>query len=161
NPVPVGVVGELHIGGNGLARGYLNRPELTSEKFIPNPLSADPTSRLYKTGDLSRYLPDGNIEFLGRMDNQVKIRGFRIEPGEIEAVLGQHPAVREAVVLAREDATEEQHAAHNGESKTCTELSRSIENLKSDRRLVAYVVLNREPTCALGDLRSFLRQKLP
>ena len=99
NPVPIGVAGELYIGGAGLARGYLNRPELTAEKFIPNPFQEN--TRLYKTGDLARYLPDGNIEFLGRMDHQVKIRGFRIELGEIEAVLAQHPAVREAA-LSRE-----------------------------------------------------------
>ncbi len=102
-PVPIGIPGELHIGGVGLARGYLNRPELTAEKFIPNPFSGEPGSRLYKTGDLARYLPDGNIEFLGRMDHQVKIRGFRIELGEIEAILTRHPDVREAAVIARED----------------------------------------------------------
>ncbi len=90
-PVPIGVAGQLHIGGVGLARGYLNRPELTAEKFIPDPFSAEPGARLYKTGDLARYLPDGNIEFLGRGDHQVKIRGFRIELGEIEAALCQHP----------------------------------------------------------------------
>ncbi|MGK7901220.1 MAG: amino acid adenylation domain-containing protein [Hormoscilla sp.] len=102
-PVPVGVPGELHIGGTGLARGYLNRPELTAEKFISNPFSDDPNSRLYKTGDLARYLPDGNIEYLGRIDNQVKIRGFRIELGEIEAVLAQHPDIQEAVVIVQEE----------------------------------------------------------
>jgi amino acid adenylation domain-containing protein len=100
NPVPIGVRGELHIGGASLARGYLNRPELTAEKFIKNPFSEG--SRLYKTGDLARYLPDGNIEYLGRIDNQVKIRGFRIELGEIEAVLLQHPAVRENAVIVHE-----------------------------------------------------------
>lgn len=103
NLVPIGVPGELHLGGVGLARGYLNRPELTAEKFIPHPLRADPTARLYKTGDLARFLPDGNIQFLGRIDFQVKIRGFRIELGDIEAALGQHPAVDAAVVLAHED----------------------------------------------------------
>ena len=92
--VPIGVAGQMHIGGVGLARGYLNRPDLTAEKFIPDPFSAEPGARMYKTGDLARYLPDGNIEFLGRADHQVKIRGFRIELGEIEAALGQHPAVR-------------------------------------------------------------------
>ncbi|HEY9657256.1 MAG TPA: amino acid adenylation domain-containing protein, partial [Allocoleopsis sp.] len=102
-PVPIGVAGELHIGGDGLARGYFNRPELTQEKFIPNPFSDQPGARLYKTGDLARYLPDGNIEFLGRIDHQVKIRGFRIELGEVEATLSQHPDVREAVVTVRED----------------------------------------------------------
>jgi SAM-dependent methyltransferase/acyl carrier protein len=103
-PVPIGVAGELHIGGDGLARGYLNRPELTAEKFIDNPFSEEKTARLYKTGDLARYLPDGNIEFLGRIDNQVKIRGFRIELGEIEAVLSNHPYVQQVVVIASEDA---------------------------------------------------------
>lgn len=135
-PVPIGVPGELHIGGAGLARGYLNRPELTGEKFILNPFSDEPGARLYKTGDLVRYLPDGNIEFLGRIDNQVKIRGFRIELGEIEALLSQHSAVRETVVIARED--------HPG-----------------DKRLVAYVIPHSDQVPAASELRSFLKEKLP
>ncbi len=121
-PVPIGVPGELLIGGVGLARGYLNRPELTDERFIPNPFSDEPGARLYKTGDLARYLPDGNIEFIERIDHQVKIRGFRIELGEIEAALSQHPAVRETVVLAR---------GHKP---------------GDDKRLVAYVVLEPQPS---------------
>jgi len=136
HPVPVGVPGELHIGGVGLARGYLNRPGLTAQKFIPNPFSDRPGARLYKTGDLARYLPDGNIEFLGRIDHQVKIRGFRIELGEIEAVLGQYPAVRETVVLAREDTP-------------------------GDKRLVAYVVPRDEQIPVISELRRFLKEKLP
>ncbi|MEG4999076.1 amino acid adenylation domain-containing protein [Microcoleus sp. B4-D4] len=104
-PVPIGIPGELYIGGAGLARGYLNRPDLTADRFILNPFSHQQGDRLYKTGDLARYLPDGNIEFLGRIDQQVKIRGFRIELGEIEAVLSQHPDVRESVVIKREDAS--------------------------------------------------------
>ena len=103
NPVPLGVAGELCIGGVGLARGYLNRPELTKEKFLENPFGNDPKERLYRTGDLVRYLPDGNLEYLGRIDHQIKIRGFRVEPGEVETVLYQHPSVQESIVIARED----------------------------------------------------------
>ncbi len=141
-PVPIGVSGELYIGGDGLARGYLNRPELTEEKFIPNPFEKAKGNRqkakLYKTGDLARYLPDGNIEFLGRIDNQVKIRGFRIELGEIEAVLSQHLAIRETVVTVREDVP--------GDTRP---------------RLVAYVVTNSDVAPSNEELRSFLKQKLP
>ncbi len=120
-PVPICVPGELYIGGVAVANGYLNRPELTAEKFIPDPFSDQRESRLYKTGDMARYLPDGNIEFIGRIDNQVKIRGFRIEIGEIEATLSQHPTVKETVVVARED------------------------NL-GNKRLVAYIVPETETT---------------
>lgn len=135
-PVPIGVAGELHIGGDGLARGYLNRTELTTQKFIPNLFSNDPGARLYKTGDLARYLPDGNIEFLGRIDNQVKIRGFRIELGEIEAVLMQNLAVQDAIVIDQEYAL-------------------------NDKRLVAYVVPSQEQVLSISELRRDLKQKLP
>ncbi len=135
-PVPIGIPGELHIGGINLARGYLNRPDLTSEKFIANPFSDDPESRLYKTGDLARYLFDGNIEYLGRTDNQVKIRGFRIELGEIESVLCQHLAVREAVVIVQQNQLEY-------------------------TSLVAYVVFHKNVIHSTSELRSFLQQNLP
>ena len=136
NPVPIGVQGELYIGGIGVGRGYLNRPELTAERFIPNVFTMEPKARLYKTGDLARYLPDGNIEFLGRIDHQVKIRGFRIELGEVEAVLDLHPAVRESIVIAHEDMT-------------------------GDKRLVAYVALQRGQTATVADLRSHVTKQLP
>ena len=134
--VPVGVPGELHIGGDGLARGYLNRPELTAEKFIPNSFSAKPAARLYKTGDLARYSPNGEIEYLGRIDHQVKVRGFRIELGEIEAHLSQHPAIRNTVVVVRDYQTDFQ-------------------------RIVAYVVPQKEQTLTVTELRDFLELKLP
>jgi fengycin family lipopeptide synthetase D len=123
----------LHIGGDGLARGYLNRPELTAEKFVANPFVSG--ARIYKTGDLSRFLPDGSVECLGRVDHQVKVRGFRIEPGEIENVLRQYPAVAEALVTARED--------HFG-----------------DKRLVGYVVSRSGPP-SVTQLREHLRTRLP
>lgn len=135
-PVPIGASGELHIGGAGLARGYLNRPKLTKERFISNPFSAKPEARLFKTGDLARYLQDGNIEFINRLDHQVKIRGFRIELGEIEAVLRQHPAIREAVVAAREDTA-------------------------AEKRLAAYIVLHQEKAPSITGLRGYIEEKLP
>ena len=101
-PVPLGVAGELYVGGAGVARGYLNRPQMTAERFIQDPFSADPQARLYRTGDLARWLEDGTLDYLGRNDDQVKIRGVRIELGEIETCLGEHPDVREGVVLARD-----------------------------------------------------------
>lgn len=135
-PMAVGASGELHIGGDGLARGYLNRPEMTADKFVPNPFSRRPGARLYKTGDLARYLPDGNIEFLGRLDHQVKIRGYRVELGEIEAALLQLPTVKAAVVVMREDTP-------------------------GDRRLVAYVIAQDRDSGTGEALRSHLRKKLP
>jgi amino acid adenylation domain-containing protein len=136
NPVPVGMAGELHIGGIGVAHGYLNRPELTAEKFISDPFSAESGARLYKTGDLARYLPSGEIEFVGRTDDQVKIRGFRVELGEIEFVLAKHPGVREVAVVAREDEA-------------------------GDKRLVAYVVPANEAELTASDLRRYLQHEVP
>src|SRR6266498_2231039 len=137
-PVPLGAVGELYVGGAGVARGYLKRPELTAERFLADGFSPEGGARMYKTGDLARYLPDGNIEFLGRNDNQVKIRGFRIELGEIEARLGEHPLVRQAVVVAREEAG-------------------------GEKRLMAYVVPASEAEDGelAGTLRGHLAARLP
>ena len=142
-PVPVGVPGELHISGDCLARGYLNRPDLTAERFIPNPFTPYPLSpdtrlpqRLYKTGDLARFRPDGQIEFLGRLDHQVKLRGYRIELGEIETTLLDHPSISQVVVLLREDQP-------------------------GDKRLVAYLVSRSPQAPTTSELRLFLSQKLP
>jgi aryl carrier-like protein len=137
-PVPVGVAGEIYIGGAGVARGYFNRPELTAERFLKDPFISEPEARIYKTGDLGRWLPDGRVEFLGRNDLQVKIRGFRIELGEIEARLTQHPAVGEAVISACEDAS-------------------------GDKRLVAYYVPRTGEWDAPGvnALRAHLSASLP
>jgi len=139
-PVPLGVIGELYIAGDGVTAGYLNQPDKTAERFLTNPFSSNTTSKMYRTGDLARYWPDGNVEFLGRGDDQVKIRGFRIELGEIEAVLSQHPAVKQAVLLALEDE-------HGGQNY--------------DKRLVAYIVAQREQTTSPDALRSYLKQHLP
>jgi len=132
-PVPVGVAGELYIAGAGLARGYLNQPQLTAEKFICKSLTQEPETRLYKTGDLARYLPDGNIEFIGRVDRQVKLRGFRIELGEIEAGLSHHPSVREATVLLQENEPGNQGlvAYIVSHSKLSVQDSQLIESLRS------------------------------
>ncbi len=135
-PVPIGTVGELYIGGAGVARGYLNRAELTAERFLSDPFAAEPDARMYRTGDLGRWLADGNIEFLGRNDFQVKVRGFRIELGEIEARLVEHPNVTEAVVLARDDD-------------------------HSDKRLVAYYRTSDHETLDAHALRSHLSSRLP
>jgi amino acid adenylation domain-containing protein/FkbM family methyltransferase len=132
--IPVGVAGELYLGGSGLARGYLNRPELTAERFVPDPFSGVPGARLYRTGDLARYRQDGRLEYLGRLDHQLKLRGFRIELGEIETVLRENSAVRDVVVVARETET-------------------------GDKQLVAYVVVDRSVTT--NELRAHLKQKLP
>ncbi len=133
-PAPIGVPGELYIGGDGVARGYLHRPDVTAERFVPDPFSPEPGGRLYRTGDLARWLPSGVVEFLGRRDFQVKVRGFRIEPGEIEAALVAHPAVRDAVVVVRSEA--------------------------SDRHLVAYVAAGAGATSP-DELRAFLQARLP
>ncbi|WP_375498305.1 amino acid adenylation domain-containing protein [uncultured Nostoc sp.] len=135
-PISIGEIGEIYIGGDGLSRGYLNRPDLTAEKFIFHSLDSNLATRLYKTGDLARYLPDGNIEFLGRVDNQVKIRGFRIELGEIEREIAQHPDVREIVVLARQDEI-------------------------GEKQLTGYVVPHYNSRYTHNKLRSFLQGRLP
>jgi amino acid adenylation domain-containing protein len=136
NLAPIGVIGELYIGGHGLGRGYLHRTELTADRFIPDPLSSVPGARLYRTGDLVRQLPDGSLEFAGRVDHQVKIRGFRIELGEIESQLRKHPAIKETVVVAREDKP-------------------------GEKRLVAYLVAAPEQHIAIDEVREFVKSRLP
>src|SRR5207244_724820 len=132
----VGAVGGLYIGGVGVARGCWQRPDLSAARFVRDPFRADPASRLYQTGDLARYLPDGSIEYLGRIDHQVKMRGFRIELGEIEEILRQYPAVRETVVVVRED-------------------------MPGDKRLVAYIVPHTKQSISIGDLHTHLITYLP
>jgi len=134
NPAPIGVPGELHVGGEGLARGYWNRPQLTAQKFIKNPFQPD--ELIYKTGDLARWLPDGNIEFLGRLDEQVKIRGFRVELGEIESILARHPAIRECAVSIRKDES-------------------------GNDRLLAYYVCSGKRVPPFDELLRFLKERLP
>jgi len=135
-PLPPGIASEIYIGGNGLAWGYLNHPQLTAEKFIPDPFSAEAGARLYKTGDLGRFSANGNVEYVGRVDTQVKVRGFRIELGEIEAKLKEHEAVKDAVAIASEDE-------------------------KGHKRLVAYVIAGREPAVTPDEVRRYLKDKLP
>ena len=134
--VPRGVTGEMYVGGSGVARGYLNRPELDQQRFLPDPFSADPGARMYKSGDAARYRADGDIEYLGRLDTQVKIRGFRIELGEIEAILGQHDGIQSAIVRVTEDST-------------------------GDKRLVAYYISSHETGPEISTLRAYLKSKLP
>ncbi|MCP4666647.1 MAG: AMP-binding protein, partial [Deltaproteobacteria bacterium] len=137
-PVPAGAAGELCVGGSTLARGYLGRPALSAERFVPDPFRPPGRGgdRLYRTGDLARTLADGTVQFLGRVDNQIKLRGFRIEPGEIEAVLGEHPEVTQGVVIVRED-------------------------VPGNRYLAAYVVCGGDPPPAASELRQYLKQRLP
>ena len=169
--VPIGVYGEIYIGGDGLARGYLNRPELTTERFVPYPFNDQPDSLLYRTGDRARYRPDGNVEFLGRLDNQVKIRGFRIELGEIEAALNKHPSVKECVVTASSFPPPRRGRIKVGvtpltnsvREETPLSLPSPVEGegvLESERNLIVYLVSNKEKPL-VTELRSFLQEKLP
>jgi acyl-CoA synthetase (AMP-forming)/AMP-acid ligase II len=135
-PMPVGVTGELFLGGAGLARGYVEQPSLTAQRFVPHPFSQLPGSRLYRTGDLARYRPDASIEFVGRLDDQVKIRGFRIEPAEVLTKLIEHPIVQDAVVISRED-------------------------IPGNIYLAAYIVAQGEHNTIRNELRNFLQQNLP
>ncbi|HEY0737558.1 MAG TPA: amino acid adenylation domain-containing protein, partial [Herpetosiphonaceae bacterium] len=163
-PVPIGVPGELYVGGVQVARGYLNRPDLTAERFIPDPFSASPGSRLYKTGDLACYLPDGNIEFLGRIDQQVKIRGYRVELGEIEAMLRQYEAVQDAIAVARTDpeprlvayVVPKQNKAAGCHARRARGMAPGTENGDSALDCSVFPVL-----CSPQELRAFLGSRLP
>src|SRR5262249_33129129 len=135
-PVPIGVLGEIFIGGVNVGRGYLGRADMTGERYIPDPYSDEKGARLYRTGDIGRYTTDGNIECVGRKDQQVKIRGFRIELGEIESVITAHPHINEVVVIVREDSP-------------------------GDKRLVAYIVPDHSHQLLVPDLRRFVAAKLP
>ncbi|MEH2268431.1 MAG: non-ribosomal peptide synthetase, partial [Nostoc sp.] len=163
-PVSMGVSGELHIGGLGLARGYLNQPELTALKFIPNPFSKQEGDRLYKTGDLVRFLPSGDIEYIGRIDNQVKIRGFRVELGEIEAAINQHPSISTSVVIVREDKSGNQSliayvTLHSDKALTIPELRRFLQNKLLDHMVpTAFMILEALPLTSNGKVD---RQALP
>jgi len=156
-PVPLGIVGEIYIGGDGVARGYLNRPELTAARFIADPFSEKSGARLYKSGDLGRYRPDGTIEYLGRNDHQVKIRGFRVELGEIEAKLAQHPQLKEVVVLAREDVPGTKrlvaYFTHRGDAPSNESLREHLERQLPGYMIPsAYVQLDNLPLTVNGKL---------
>jgi amino acid adenylation domain-containing protein len=171
-PVPIGVPGELHLGGIGLGRGYISRPDQTAERFLPNPFAAEPGERIYKTGDLARWLPDGNIELIGRLDYQVKLRGLRIECGEIEALIRRHPNVRDAVVVAQSDGLGDKRlVAYLRADKTTPFQGGQLSELDGKRTfqdLNRQDLPNGEPLktgevgeCLRADLRSLLRSKLP
>jgi acyl carrier protein len=151
--VASGVAGEIYVGGAGVSSGYLNRAELTAQKFTPDPFASLPGARLYRSGDLASYVPNGDIEYLGRIDNQVKIRGFRIELGEIESELAKHPSVREAVVLAL-DRPGQQASSHSG-------VDSNRDPARGDKQLVAYVVCGQGPAASIGELRRHMEERLP
>jgi acyl-coenzyme A synthetase/AMP-(fatty) acid ligase/acyl carrier protein len=155
NPLPVGVPGELYLGGQGLSRGYLGRPELTAERYVPDPFASRPGARLYRTGDLTRYRTDGSLEYLGRIDHQVKVRGFRIELGEVEAALNRLPGVETAVVMAREDGGEQRLVAYlvgaPGEEMTTAGLRQSLRQRLPEHMVpTAFVVLKSLPLTPNG-----------